>query len=48
MGEDVPTLQRTAGYLVWVKGKISNGNTFIVVARILQNKWWITHEHCIK
>lgn len=37
MGEDVPTLQGTADYLVWVKGKISNRNTFIIAARILQN-----------
>lgn len=38
MGEDIPTLQRTAHYLVWVEGKISNGNTFIIAARILQKK----------
>ena len=42
MGEDVPTLQRTTDQFVWVKGKISNGNTFIVAAMVLQNMWGIT------
>lgn len=38
MGEDVPTLQRAADQLLWVKGKISNGDALIIAAVILEKK----------
>lgn len=50
VGEDVPALQRTADQLVWVKGKISNRNTFIIAARFLQKiittKQYLVNNHC--